>query len=275
MTEFELAAIAEIGARVAREAGANLVDNRRKLAAAVSITAFDIKVEGDLQTEMRVAKALVAETGLAVFGEEAGWHGAGETAPPGRPPRRHWIIDPLDGTMNFSRRVPFCGVSMAIVEAGLPLFGIVYDFDRDELFMGGKSLGLTVNGVPARSTAVTEPPGAILVTGFPAAFTRGEESFTAFGRFLAPWRKVRMLGSASVMLAYAAAGRVDVYIEHNGRFWDVAGGLALMLAGGGEVQVSSTALEVPITTLAGPAGFRWPEAAYMGADPSTYRRLAW
>ncbi len=271
MTKLDLAAIAQVGARVAREAGANLVDNRRKLEAAVSSTAFDVKVEGDLQTEMRVAKALVAETGLAVFGEEAGWHGADPEASP----RCHWIIDPLDGTMNFSRRVPFCGVSMAIVDDGVPVFGIVYDFDRDELFMGGQSLGLTINGVPARASAVSDPPAAILVTGFPAAFTRGEDSFTAFGRFMAPWRKVRMLGSASVMLAYAAVGRVDVYIEHNGRFWDVAGGLALMLAGGGEVRVSSTALDVPITTMAGPAGFQWPEAAYMGADPASYRRLAW
>ena len=271
MTELDLAAIAGIGARVAREAGANLVDNRRKLEAAVSTTAYDIKVEGDLQTEMRVAKALVAETGLAVFGEEAGWHGADGSAPPAR----HWVIDPLDGTMNFSRGIPFCGVSMAIVDSGVPIFGIVHDFERDELFMGGKSLGLTINGVPARASDVSDPPGAILATGFPAAFTRGEESFTAFGRFLAPWRKVRMLGSASVMLAYAAVGRVDVYIEHNGRFWDVAGGLALMLAGGGEVRVSGTDLDAPITTMAGPAGFQWPDAAYMGADPASYRRLAW
>ena len=271
MDPAELTRLAEIGQRIARAAGANLAGNRRALGAAVSTSAHDIKVEGDFQSEELIAEALIRKTGLAVFGEEAGWHGAGE----GAKPARHWVIDPLDGSMNFSRGVPICGVSLAIVDGDLPVFGIVYDFNRDELFMGGKSLGLTLNGVPARSTDVTDPPAAVLATGLPAAFTRGERAFTAFGQFLAPWKKVRMLGSASVMLAYAAVGRVDVYIEHNGRFWDVAGGLALMLAGGGEARVSSTDLDVPITTLAGPAGFRWPDAAYMGADPSTYRRLAW
>ncbi len=271
MNPSDLTRLAEIGQRVARAAGANLAGNRRALGAAVSTSAHDVKVEGDFQSEALIADALVRETGLAVFGEEAGWHGAGA----GARPARHWVIDPLDGSMNFNRGVPICGVSLAIVDADSPVFGIVYDFNRDELFMGGKSLGLTVNGVPAKASGVTEPPAAILATGLPAAFTRGEESFTAFGRFLAPWKKVRMLGSASVMLAYAAVGRVDVYIEHNGRFWDVAGGLALMLAGGGEARVSGTDLDVPITTLAGPAGFRWPDAAYMGADPATYRRLAW
>jgi len=267
----DLTRLAEIGQRIARDAGVNLAGNQGTLGAAVSTSAHDIKVEGDFQTEARIAEALVQETGLAVFGEEAGWHGANESAKP----ECHWVIDPLDGSMNFNRGVPICGVSLAIVDAGSPVFGIVYDFNRDELFMGGKSLDLTINGEAARSSTVADPSAAILASGLPAAFTRGEQAFTAFGRFLAPWKKVRMLGSASVMLAYAAAGRVDVYIEHNGRFWDVAGGLALMLAGGGEVRVSGTDLDVPLTTMAGPAGFQWPDAAYMGADPASFRSLGW
>jgi myo-inositol-1(or 4)-monophosphatase len=271
MDPSDLTRLAEIGQRIARDAGVNLAGNRGTLGAAVSASAHDIKVEGDFQTETRIAEALVKETGLSVFGEEAGWHGVGGDTKPDR----HWVIDPLDGSMNFNRDIPICGVSLAIVDAHSPLFGIVYDFNRDELFMGGRSLDLTLNGVAARSSTVADPPGAMLATGLPAAFTRGEEAFTAFGRFLAPWKKVRMLGSASVMLAYAAVGRVDVYIEHNGRFWDVAGGLALMLAGGGEARVSSTDLDAPLTTMAGPVGFPWPDAAYMGADPTTFRSLAW
>ncbi len=271
MDPSELTGLAEIGQRLARDAGAHLAGNRETLGTAVSASAHDIKVEGDLQTETRIAEALVEETGLPVFGEEAGWHGASEHGKPAC----HWVIDPLDGSMNFNRGVPICGVSLAIVDGGAPVLGIVHDFNRDELFVGGKSLGLTLNGDPARSSTVSDPAAAVLATGLPAAFTRGEREFTAFGRFLAPWKKVRMLGSASVMLAYAAVGRVDVYIEHNVRFWDVAGGLALILAGGGEARVSGTDLDAPLTTLAGPAGFQWPEAAYMGADPASYRSLTW
>lgn len=271
MDPSELARLAAIGERIAREAGANLAGNRRALGAAVSTSAHDIKVEGDLQTELHIAEALVAKSGLDVFGEEAGWHRSGKTAAS----HAHWVIDPLDGSMNFSRGLPICAVSLAIVDAGLPVFGLVYDFNRDELFMGGRSLDLTLNGVTVRSSRVADPSGAVLATGLPAAFTRGDAAFNAFGRFLAPWKKVRMLGSASVMLAYAAVGRVDAYVEHNVRFWDVAGGLALMLAGGGSVRVSSTDLSDPLTVLAGPDGFNWPDTAYGGTDPVAFRTLAW
>lgn len=151
-----------------------------------------------------------------------------------------WIIDPLDGSLNHFRGIPFCCISIALWKGQEPLMGIIYDYNLKEMFTGVVGKGAWLNDKPISPSNLRDVNQAVLCTGFPSYRDYKDESLGKFISHIQCWKKVRLLGSAALSLAYVACGRADGYIEEDIRIWDVAGGIAIVKATGGEVYCNST-----------------------------------
>ena len=167
----------------------------------------------------------------------------------------YWVVDPLDGTFNYSRGTPLCCSSIGLWDRGEPVLGAVYNFYTDELFTGIVGQGAWLNGRPIRVSGVTAVAKASLGTGFPHHQDFGDAPLRGFIRQVQDFKKIRMLGSAALMGVYAACGWLDVYVEDDVWLWDIAGAAAVCRAAGGVVQVRP-----------GKAG-RWAREVVCAASP--------
>jgi myo-inositol-1(or 4)-monophosphatase len=179
----------------------------------------------------------------AILAEE---HGAAG----GRSGRR-WIVDPLDGTTNYAHGLPLFGVSIALEEARRLALGVVYDPMRDELFVGERGGGATLNDAPIRVSATRSIDASLLVTGFPYNIREtADTNLPEYAAMSLRARAVRRLGSAVIDLAYVACGRFDGYWELRLGAWDVAAGAVLGDEAGGRITgVDGGALDVDAPTL--------------------------
>jgi fructose-1,6-bisphosphatase/inositol monophosphatase family enzyme len=200
---------------------------------AVSSRGHDIKIAGDASAEAEALEFLAKASRFPALSEEAGVVG-GSAAGEGSPYR--WILDPIDGSLNFNRGIPLCCVSVALWKGDEPVLGVVHDFNRGEVFTGIVGQGAAVNGVPMAVSGVSRLQDAVLCTGFPVYSDFSEAPLLEFVRKVQSYKKVRLLGSAALSLAYVAAGRADAYMEDGIMAWDVGAGLALVLAAGGKVE---------------------------------------
>ena len=152
--------------------------------------------------------------------------------------KRVWIVDPLDGTVNFVRRIPQVAVSVALWQEGHPQVGVVIDVARNDEFVAVAGEGATMNEQPIRVSETLRLEDALLVTGFP--YDRREhaaEYLEVVEVAIRRARGIRRLGAAALDLAWVACGRFDGYWEHGGRYgiqpWDVAAGMLLVSEAGG------------------------------------------
>lgn len=195
----------------------------------------DIKLTADRAAEKVLTDFLLAHHPLPILSEEAGWIGETGNLNSGD----LWIVDPLDGSFNFSRGLPIAAVSIALWRNGKPHLGVVADVFSGEVFSGGNGLGVQVDGRPRCVSNVRLAGDAILCSGLPARGKFDSKSLEQVVLHMQRFKKVRYLGSAALSLAYVASGRVDAYREDGIRIWDVAAGLALIEAGGGHVNYRS------------------------------------
>jgi myo-inositol-1(or 4)-monophosphatase len=198
----------------------------------------DVKLVQDQDSEKIIVERLQAGSNFPVLSEESGWIGD-DPSTDGQP---YWVVDPLDGSFNYHRGIPLCCVSVALCVGTEPLIGTVFDFNRDELFSAGRGIGFLLNGEP---TKIRSRPNEILCSGFPVSGNQGETVATILAKQLARWKKIRMLGSAALSLAWTAAGRADGYSEAGIMWWDVAAGLALVRESGGDICIKGAALNLP------------------------------
>lgn len=151
---------------------------------------------------------------------------------------RVWIVDPLDGTVNYLHRLPQVGVSVALWDQGRPLVGVVVDVARNEEFVAVSGQGATRNGEPMHVSETPTLGESLVSTGFP--YDRRQYA----GAYLKVMEEVmlnsqgtRRLGAACLDLAWLAAGHYDAYWEHGGpegiKPWDVAAGMLLVTEAGG------------------------------------------
>lgn len=157
---------------------------------------------------------------------------------------RVWIVDPLDGTVNFVRRLPHVAVSVALWEEGRPLVGVIIDVARNDEFVAVNGQGATVNGSPIQVSETDRMEDALVATGFPYDRTRYAASYLkVFEPVMTRTRGIRRLGAAALDLAWVASGRFDAYWEHGGpegvRPWDVAAGMLLVTEAGGRFSDAS------------------------------------
>lgn len=150
---------------------------------------------------------------------------------------RVWIVDPLDGTTNFSHGVPPYAVSIGLRVDGVGAVGVVLDVSSGTLFSAARGAGLTVDGEPAAVSQTARLHDALIATGVPFRDYRYVDGYlAAFEAVMRSTRGIRRHGAAAVDLAWVAAGRFDGFFEAGLAPWDVAAGLVLVEAAGGEVR---------------------------------------
>jgi myo-inositol-1(or 4)-monophosphatase len=148
-----------------------------------------------------------------------------------------WVIDPLDGTLNYVHGFPFYSVSIALAHNREPLLGVVFDPLRSELFAAERGQGARVNGRRLRVSATASLGAALLTTGFPySRFSQPDNNLREFARLSLRAREIRRSGSAALELCYVAAGRSDGHWELELNPWDLAAGALLVREAGGVVS---------------------------------------
>ncbi len=242
MTELsELLALAEAAAA---EAGAALLANRAGWSVIEAEEGREVKIEADKHAERLILDAISKASSYPIISEEAGWVRAQKAGE-----RFVWAIDPLDGSVNYLRGYPHCAVSIALLDEGQPVLGVVDCFVLGERFCGAVGQGARLNGRAIRVSSIDLPAQGILQTGVPSRAS--PDSMKLFEERLSTWRKVRMIGSAATALAYVAAGRAEAYRESGSMIWDVAAGCALVKAAGGIIRIEGEALDKPLEVAAG------------------------
>jgi myo-inositol-1(or 4)-monophosphatase len=147
-----------------------------------------------------------------------------------------WVVDPLDGTVNYTHCFPFFGVSIALEHEGQLVGGVIYDPTREELFLAGKGKGATLNGEPIRVSKAARLMESLLATGFAYNVQEeGPDNLDNFAKFIKSARAVRRPGAAAIDLAYIACGRLDGFWELFLRPWDTAAGVVIIREAGGMV----------------------------------------
>ena len=147
-----------------------------------------------------------------------------------------WIIDPIDGTVNFANHIPICCVSIGIEVNGKMEMGAVYNPFINELFFAQRGHGATLNESPIRVSNTEHLISSCLVTGFPYTYLDMPNGpLEVFNKFIRRGVPVRRLGSAAIDLCWVAAGRFDGFFEHKLNAWDSAAGFLIIEEAGGKV----------------------------------------
>lgn len=226
----------EMAALAARAGGRVLTERARDFGSVrVKSSAADVVSEADIDSGVAVVSAIAEGDPHARFvveedevydlaGVGRGSFGDDEV----------WVVDPLDGTTSFVHGYPCYTVSVALLRAGRPVAGAVYDPLHDELFLAARGEGATRNGSPIRCSDHPTIEGALLATGFP--YDRGEtldRQLALFGRLVRPSHDVRRDGSAAMDCCHVACGRCDGFWELALHPWDTAAGVVVLEEAGG------------------------------------------
>lgn len=148
-----------------------------------------------------------------------------------------WIVDPIDGTVNFAHGIPICCVSIGIEQDGEIIMGAVYNPFMKEFYFAQKGFGATLNDGIIKVSEETEVAKACLVTGFPYTYLdQPNGPLDVFSRLIRKGVPVRRLGSAAMDLCWVAAGRFDGFYEHKLQAWDSAAGFLIVEEAGGRVS---------------------------------------
>jgi len=187
----------------------------------------DYVTDADRSSEQAIVDALARlAPGVPILAEERG--GAHEGT--------RWAVDPLDGTTNFTRAMPVVGLSVALLDAGQPVVGVVIAPWLDLEFAVERGRGATLNGEPMAPLGPGRPETAVVATGFPFRVKeRLDRYLPVLHGSLRRFEDLRRAGSAALDLAWTAAGTFDGFFELGLGTWDVAAGAALVLELGGHV----------------------------------------
>ena len=195
----------------------------------ISNNAKDIKTEADNAAHEYISKSLF-NTGIPIVSEEGDNKKFNLS-------KRQWIIDPIDGTLNFSRGFNMSAISISLWDKGTPILGVVHHLFTNEVFTSFQHHGAYRSDLKISMSRIKQKDLAILATGFPSGRNYSKESLDKFIINVKEYKKIRMLGSAALMLAYVACGYFDVYHEEDIYIWDVAAGLAIILEAGGKYSI--------------------------------------
>jgi len=223
----------ELAKAVAGEALAYLVQVRPEATRFdfVETLPREMKASIDRVLEEIILKRLLP-TGIPILSEEVGE--VGESRDNGL----LWVVDPLDGTVNFVRGLAPCAVSIALCRGDEPVLGVIGEFPTCKIAWGGPVFGAFLEQQPLQVSTLSDKAKAVLCTGFPSRFDFSEPGLAGFTRRVSPFGKVRKLGAASLSLLQVAKGAADAYAEQDIMLWDVAAGLALVKGAGGRTVMN-------------------------------------
>ena len=230
MTDLELAT------QAALDAGKLLRANFGTEAVVDEALHHDIKLALDKESQTLITDILLgARPGDALYGEE-GLAGNQES-------ERQWIVDPIDGTVNFFYGIPHFCVSIALRVAGEIVVGVIHDPMVGETWTVEKGKPAYLNGKEISASKRTKLEESILFIGCGKDGEALRIGMERFQKASLRARKMRMMGSAALGMAYIACGRLDAYVESRISLWDIAAGQLLLETAGG--QVSLTPADVP------------------------------
>ena len=202
-------------------------DNHNKI---ISSTDKDIKLQADIEAEKIIKDIIKKDSSLGILAEESGMSSEEFH-------KNLWVVDPLDGTANYSRNISLCCVSIAMLSDTKPVLGVIYDFNNNELYEGSINTSACLNGKEISVSKIQKSQEGILVTGLPNNTDYSDVAMTEMIKNFQNWRKVRMIGSAALASAYIASGKADLYMENKSYLWDIAAGAAIVNAAGGEALI--------------------------------------
>jgi myo-inositol-1(or 4)-monophosphatase len=215
-----------VAVKAARAAGGVMHDNWHKPKKINSAEAHDIKLELDVRCQKLIEQTLAgAFPQVPVLGEE-GITGDVTAA-------YRWVVDPIDGTVNYAFGMPHACVSIALQHKEESVVGVIYDPFTDELWTVIRGGPTRLNGRVVRVSNRSVLNDAVIAIGFSKSKENLEKSLPHLIRLSRQAKKIRIMGSAALELAYVASGRLDAYVERRINLWDVAaGGLLVEMAGG-------------------------------------------
>ncbi|MGB9677850.1 MAG: inositol monophosphatase family protein [Candidatus Ratteibacteria bacterium] len=189
---------------------------------------YDIKLLQDIETEK-----IIIENIKKIFPDDSFL--CEESGIDKRNKENLWIIDPLDGSLNFSRGIPHFCISIAFTGKE-EKFGIVYDFIREEIFTGIEGKGAYLNGKRIKVSKTDKIEESVLSIGFMTGKEEIMYGIKILKEFGIKVKKIRMMGSASLDLCYLASGRIDLLIHLNLKRWDYEGGRIILKEAGGRFR---------------------------------------
>ena len=216
--------------KAATKAGHILLSNKSNLNKILSSTKKDIKLQADVSAETVIKDIIKSESTLPILAEESGLSSEKISS-------TFWVVDPLDGTANYSRNIPICCVSIGLISNLKPVLGVIYDFHNDDLYEGSIDTNALLNNNEISVSKVENFHDGVLLTGLPNNTDYSDSALLKMVKDFQNWRKVRMIGSAAMASAYVASGRADVYTEKKTYLWDIAAGAAIVNAAGGEASI--------------------------------------
>jgi myo-inositol-1(or 4)-monophosphatase len=219
----------------AREAGSVLLDNLKKPRRTRVKGLRDIVTDADVKAQQAIIEIIHARfPNHDILSEESDPGSKDQAAVKGGP--YTWIVDPLDGTTNYSRRLPCFCTSIALSHQGEVILGVVYDPLRDYLFQAERGKGAYLNGESLRVSQVESPADALVGLDWARAQAEREVITQLVARMALQVRTLRTLGAAALGLCYVAAGWLDVYFHFSLRPWDAAAGALIVQEAGGSAS---------------------------------------
>ena len=221
-----------IAKKAAKTAGDFLIKNKFTLNQTLSSNNKDIKLQADISAESLIINIISNESNIPILAEESGISSDNLSD-------TFWIVDPLDGTANYSRDIPVCCVSIALISNLKPILGVIYDFNNNDLYEGSVNTKALLNNNEISVSNVDQSNKGVLITGLPNKTDYSDSALLTMVKDFQDWRKVRMIGSAAMASVYVASGKADLYKEKKTYLWDIAAGAAIVNAAGGEALIAN------------------------------------
>ena len=189
----------------------------------------DIKLKIDEEAEELIFEIINQHSSLPILSEESGISSAlGE---------KYWVIDPLDGSSNYFRKIDICAISIALIENNKPVLGVINDFMNNELYHAYKGKGAFCNEETIEVSNVKDIEKGTIMTGIPAKEDYSDDEFALMIKHFQKWKKVRMIGSAAIASCYIASGKAERYQEKGVYLWDIIAGAAIVESAGGTAEI--------------------------------------
>lgn len=221
MNDIKLVAI-----DAAKEAGAILLKLSKKPVNYTMKSARDIQAEADLEAEKCIkAKIKAAFPDHRILAEESGEEeGSSEYL---------WVVDPLDGTINYARNIEEYAVSIALLKNEEVILGVIFQPTLDQMFVAEKGKGAQLNGKPITVTGETELANCLAATDNTSKLEARHRNFEILPKVADAVRHVRIFGSTSLHLARIAQSQLDFYYKVRFNYWDIAAGILILQEAGG------------------------------------------
>ncbi len=230
MTESHIQNLLEAAIDFARQGGSYALENTHRRGEIHKQTPNDIKLKLDFETQEQIEKAIQKRfPGSRILGEE------GDTE--GDASKPLWIVDPIDGTVNFSHGLPLWCCSVAVEHDGKTVAGAVYVPVLDECYSASINGPATCNGEIITVSEEKSLDKTIMVTGLPKNMGHGNRASAYFHALAEKVQRPRIFGSAAIDLCFTACGRCDLYMEHGIYIWDVAAGMIILQQAGGRCEI--------------------------------------